>query len=114
MLPTSHKAITPSAPHCLTKRAKSPIQNIACQIVVTYFGKNDFYPAVLCREVYSRNYLYRNLDVHFSPTNGNLLLCDLERDWVYVLGQNETGSWFEHPDSWQGTETKHIKPYSDR
>ena len=78
-------------------------------------GKMMSTPRYYAREVYSRNYLHRrNLDIHFSPTNGNLLLCDLKRDWVCVLGQNETGSWFEHPGSWQGAETEDIKPYCDR
>lgn len=77
-------------------------------------GKMISTPRYVAREVYSRNYLHRNLEVHFCPTNGNLLLCDLERDWVCMLGQNETGSWFEHSGNWQGAETEGIKPYSDR
>ena len=76
-------------------------------------GKMISTPRYYAREVYSRNYVHPNLEVHFSPTS-NLLLCDLERDWVCVLGQNKRGSWSEHAGIWQGAETEHIKPYSDR
>lgn len=90
-------------------------EHLAAKQWLRTLGKMMSTPRYYAREVYSRNYLHsRNLEVHFSPTNGNLLLCDLERDWVCVLGQNETGSWFEHRGSWQGAETEHIKPYSDR
>ena len=58
-------------------------------------GKMMFTPRYLPKEVFASTFAYNCIDVHYTPTSSNLLICFKKLTRAFLLGQNDSGSWSE-------------------
>ena len=58
-------------------------------------GKMMFTSRYLPKEVFARTFRYNCIDVLYTPTSSNLLICFKRFASAFMLGQNDSGSWSE-------------------
>ena len=56
-------------------------------------GKMMFTSRYLTKEVFASAFAYNCVDVLYTPTSSNLLICLKQSARTFLLGQNDSGSW---------------------